>query len=364
MAIAFVSFSSGTSGRNIEIVSGTTLLVVGVCRNDAVGSGTTASLGATTLDVANNANDWTQVHYIIDPPVGTAAVAATGTNITNVFAAHYSGDLSFVSAAQGSVSSHSFSPTDPALMVFAQSSSSTSHTPLTNNTERYDVSGDYFCDRIEASGGTYSVGVSSSTDPDSTAALFTEASGASLTATAAFTAQSASSAATVLRARSVDAAFTAQAATAAATAVLGHPTSATFTAQSATMAATGTVTGNKTATASFAAQAASAAVTASHGLPASAAFQAQAAASATTASVVGTKTLTAAFAAQSATMAATANVPHLPGTATPRVTSAGSSAVATSDPIALADAAGSSSVSTSSPTAAVQAGRGSSSVIG
>lgn len=169
-----------------------------------------------------------------------------------------------------------------------------------------------------------------------TLALRPAGAGASLTATGAFTAQSASSAATVLLARSASASFTAQAAASSATAVLGHPATASFTAQSAASSATATVAGNRTATAAFQAQDAS--------------FQA-------TATAANDKTLTAAFTAQSATMAATVSLPvDLPGRAIARATvndAAGRVAISTPGSLVAVGRGGGSGATINAPGSAV-----------
>lgn len=166
----FVSISVGAA-RNIEITAGTTLLVLSVCRNDATGAGSSATLGGVGLNVANNSNDWTQQFYMLNPPEGIAAIAASGSNITNIIATQYTGVSEFVSSQQGSVLSHSFSPSRACLMTFSMAFAG-GGTPLAGTEERFDTGGDYYGDRIESAGGTFSVGCSAGGFPDSTAALF------------------------------------------------------------------------------------------------------------------------------------------------------------------------------------------------
>lgn len=167
----FVSISVGAA-RNIEVTAGTSLLILAICRNDAVGAGSSATLGGVGLNVANNSNDWTQMFYMLNPPEGIAAIAASGSNITNIIAVQYTGVSEFVSAQQGSVLSHSFNPARAAVMPFSMSFAG-GGTPLADTTERFDTGGDYYADRIVASGGTgIAVGCSAGSAPDSVAALF------------------------------------------------------------------------------------------------------------------------------------------------------------------------------------------------
>lgn len=175
MAVSFVAFASTAT---FTVQEATTLLVVAVTRNAAVGAGATATWDGIALSVANNANDWTQVFYLVDPPAGEGEVIVTGASVEFILSGQYEADgaLSFGSAQEGDDNdSFSFSPTGSALMVYSIIAFTTSHTPLASNTERFDTDGSYYCDRIVGSGGTYSVGIASGDEPAGVGALFNEA---------------------------------------------------------------------------------------------------------------------------------------------------------------------------------------------
>lgn len=131
-------------------------------------------------------------------------------------------------------------------------------------------------------------------------------------ASAAFTAQAATSLATLSRGRAVAAAFVAQAATSLATLLRTRNLTAAFTAQAASSLAQLTIVGNKSADAAFTAQAASSSATLSRGRAAAAAFTAQSASSLATLDLTVNRTIVAAFQAQSATSLATLSVPPPP----------------------------------------------------
>lgn len=312
MAAAFISLSSGAPG-DVLVPAGADLMVVTVIGSDAV-TRTGATADGVALSNGELDNDFVAVFYRLAPAVGeTLTIAITpGTNITTVAVAFYSTDtaaFTFQSGQEGSLASDSYSPSGAAVITHGISAVTTSHTPVASTNERLDSGGAWYGDRIVTGAGSVTVGVTSATDPDYAGAIFTETTGASLTASAAFAAQSATMAVTAARGHPVSVAFAAQAATMAVTADRRRGAVVAFAAQSATMAVTAGVTGNRTASVAFAAGSATMAVTATRVRTATVAFAAQAAAFAVTATRTGVRSATVAFVAQSASFSVTVTGP-------------------------------------------------------
>lgn len=168
---AFVSFTTGAASRSVTVPAGTDRLLVAIAlSSDSVGA-RSATYDGVAMQVASTANGWVQIFYMLNPTAGAATLAVTGTDVSTVIAAHYTGIGGFQAASQGSVASASFSPSWGGLIVFGMVAASASHTPLAGTTERLD-GGDYFADRIVTGSGSVNVGVSSATDPDYAGAIF------------------------------------------------------------------------------------------------------------------------------------------------------------------------------------------------
>ena len=175
---AFVSFTTGVASRSVTVPAGTDRLLVAIAlSSDSVGA-RTATYNGVSMSVASTANGWVQIFYTLAPTVGSATLAVSGTDISQVIAAHYTGVGSFQSGQQGSVASASFSPNWGGLIVFGMVAASASHTPLAGTTERQD-GGDYYADRVVTGSGAVNVGVSSATDPDYAGAIFLDSALAS-----------------------------------------------------------------------------------------------------------------------------------------------------------------------------------------
>lgn len=175
MAAAYVSHDTGAASRSVTVAAGTDRLLVAIALSTASTGARSATYGGVAMNVATTANGWVQIFYMLAPPVGSATLAVTGSNISTVVAAHYTGIVSFQGGQQATgVPSASFSPTGPGLVAFGMVASSTSHTPVASTNERVDSGGDYYADRIVAAGGSVTVGVSSATDPDYAGAIFLE----------------------------------------------------------------------------------------------------------------------------------------------------------------------------------------------
>ena len=181
---AFVSFTTGVASRSITVAAGTDRLLVAVALSSASPGARTATYDGVAMLVASTANGWAQIFYMLAPPVGTATLAVTGANISEVVAGHYTGIGSFQSGQQASTASASFSPSWGGVIVFGMVAASASHTPLASTTERLDSGGDYYADRIVTGSGSVNVGVSSATDPDYAGAIFLDSVNASGTPTA------------------------------------------------------------------------------------------------------------------------------------------------------------------------------------
>ncbi len=168
---AFVSFTTGAASRSVTVPAGTDRLLVAIAlSSDSVGA-RSATYNGVAMQVASTANGWVQIFYMLNPAAGSATLAVTGTDVSTVVAAHYTGIGSFQAASQGSVASASFNPNWGGLIVFGMVAASASHTPLANTTERLE-GGDYYADRIVTGSGSVNVGVSSATDPDYAGAIF------------------------------------------------------------------------------------------------------------------------------------------------------------------------------------------------
>lgn len=168
---AFVSFTTGAASRSVTVPAGTDRLLVAIALSSDSVAARSATYNGVAMQVASTANGWVQIFYMLNPTAGAATLAVTGTDISTVIAAHYTGIGSFQSASQGSVASASFNPSWGGLIVFGMVAGSTSHTPLAGTTERQD-GGDYYADRIVTASGAVNVGVSSATDPDYAGAIF------------------------------------------------------------------------------------------------------------------------------------------------------------------------------------------------
>lgn len=192
---AYVSHDTGAASRSVTVAAGTDRILVAVALSSASTGARTATYNGVSMSVANTANGWAQIFYMLAPPVGTATLAVSGANISTVVAAHYTGIGSFQSGQQASTASATISPNWGGLVVFGMVAATSSHTPLASTTERLDSGGDYYADRIVTGSGSVTVGVSSATDPDHAAAAFLD----SVLASGAFTvsAPSASGAAAI-----------------------------------------------------------------------------------------------------------------------------------------------------------------------
>lgn len=169
---AYVSHDTGAASRSVTVAAGTDRLLVAVALSTADTAARSATYGGVAMQVAETDNGWAQIFYMLSPPVGSATLAVTGSNISTVVAAHYTGIGSFQSGQEGSVASASFSPNWGGLIVFGMVAASASHTPLASTNERVDSGGDYYADRIVSASGSVNVGVSSATDPDYAGAIF------------------------------------------------------------------------------------------------------------------------------------------------------------------------------------------------
>jgi hypothetical protein len=181
---AFVSSTTGVASRSVTVPAGTDRLLVAIALSSASTAARTATYNGVSMSVATTANGWVQIFYTLAPTVGSATLAVSGSNISEVIAAHYTGVGSFQSGQQASTASASFSPSWGGVIVFGMVAGTTSHTPLASTTERLDSGGDYYADRIVTGSGSVNVGVSSATDPDYAGAIFLDSVLASGTPTA------------------------------------------------------------------------------------------------------------------------------------------------------------------------------------
>lgn len=177
MAAVYVSHTTGVASRSVTVPVGSDRVLIAVAYSSAASVARSATYGGVAMSVATTDNDWVQIFYMLDPPEGAATLAVTGTSISVVLAAHYTGIDSFqAGSAQENTGtpSGSFSPTRAALIVTGISSGSASHTPVASTTERYDSGGDWYGERIVAGSGAVTVGASAATDPDFAGAIFLE----------------------------------------------------------------------------------------------------------------------------------------------------------------------------------------------
>lgn len=181
---AFVSNTTGVASRSVTVPAGTDRLLVAVAEYSSTNAAQSATYGGVAMSVANNANGFVQIFYMLNPPAGSATLAVTGSSVDTVVAAHYTGVGSFQSGQQASAASASFSPNAGGLVVFGMEATSTSHTPLAGTNERVDSAGTYYGDRIVSGSGSVTVGVSSATSPDYAGAIFLDSVNASGTPTA------------------------------------------------------------------------------------------------------------------------------------------------------------------------------------
>lgn len=173
---AFVSVTTGAASRSVTVPAGTDRLLVVVALYSSSNAAQSATYGGVSMSVANTANGFVQIFYLLAPTAGAATLTVTGSSVDTVVAAHYTGVGSFQSGQQATgVASASFSPNTGGVVVFGMEAVSTTHTPVANTNERYDTGGGYYADRIVASSGAVTVGVSSATSPDYAGAIFLDA---------------------------------------------------------------------------------------------------------------------------------------------------------------------------------------------
>lgn len=195
---AFVSVTTGAASRSVTVPAGTDRILVVVALYSSTNAAQSATYGGVSMSVANTANGFVQVFYMLSPTVGAATLAVTGSSVDTVVAAHYTGVGSFQSGQQATgVASASFSPNTGGVVVFGMEAVSTAHTALANTNERYDTGGGYYADRLVTSSGAVTVGVSSATSPDYAGAIFLDA-GVNASGTPTVAAPSVSGAASIV----------------------------------------------------------------------------------------------------------------------------------------------------------------------
>lgn len=173
---AFVSDTTGAASRSVTVPAGTDRLLVVVALYSSTNTAQSATYGGAAMSVANTANGFVQIFYLLSPTAGAATLTVTGSSVDTVVAAHYTGVGSFQSGQQATgVPSASFSPNTGGVIVFGMEAVSTTHTPVANTNERYDTGGGYYADRIVSGSGAVTVGVSSATSPDYAGAIFLDA---------------------------------------------------------------------------------------------------------------------------------------------------------------------------------------------
>jgi hypothetical protein len=173
--VAFVSVETGDDSFTATVPAGDNRLLVAVVFSSAATADRTATYGGVAMTAAITTNDWVQIFYMLDPPVGAATLAVTGGSVAFMNATHYTGVDSFqaASAQEGQAASASFSPSDAAVVVFGMSAESAGHAPLAGTNERYDAaSNEWQGDRIVTGSGSVNVGASTATNPDYAGCIF------------------------------------------------------------------------------------------------------------------------------------------------------------------------------------------------
>ena len=177
MAISFQSATDGSVNRSVTVPTGTDrLMVVFTFGNFTTG---TPTYNGVSLSVAYDSNDYVHCYYMLDPTEGSASLAGNAS-YTNATVCHYTGVDSFQASSGGAASTATISRTTStanALIVFGIGANEANLTPATDCNERFDhaSNGSYVGDRIAGTAGSYTVGVSSATNPDIVAAVFAEA---------------------------------------------------------------------------------------------------------------------------------------------------------------------------------------------
>ena len=313
-----------TNPRNLTVPDDCDLVLVTIY-GDFI-SPRTGTLGGQALSVGYNDDtlgddnsQWVQFLYMLEPPTGTQQLSLTGEGggDHNFFVTYWRGVGSFDSAAIANAANISRTSTENGALLIAgiQDGNSAASSPATGNTELLDdANGSHFYYRVEPVAGTYTVGASAvGGDPDLVSVIFNPkaaAGGADAEIdVAAFTAGSATMAATAQVQRQVSAAaFVAGAPTVAAEAQVQRQVSAAgFAAGAATVATSATRV--REVAAAFAADAPTVAAEAQVQRQVSAAAFVSGAATFSARAGQGVKPIgVAAFSATSATMAVTAVV--------------------------------------------------------
>jgi hypothetical protein len=313
-----------TNPRNLTVPEDADLVLVTIYGDFL--SPRTGTLGGQALSVGYNDDtlgddnsQWVQFLYMLEPPTGTQQLSLTGEGggDHNFFVTYWRGVGSFDSAAIANAANISRTSTANGALLIAgiQDGNAAASSPATGNTELLDDSnGSHFYYRVEPVAGTYTVGASAvGGDPDLVSVIFNPkaaAGGADAEIdAAAFTAGSATMAATAQVQRQVSAAaFAAGAPTVAAEGQVQRQVSAAaFAAGAATVATSATRV--REATAAFAAGAAALAAEGQVQRQVSAAAFVSGAATFFARAGQGVKPIgVAAFSATSATMAVTAVV--------------------------------------------------------
>lgn len=176
MAAAYVSHVKGTeTSKSILVESGTSLLVVTIIATNAgFGTPRTVTYGGVTLNAATTSNQFVQIHYMLNPPVGTATRTVSGDEIDWIVDGHYSGVNAFQAASEAASSNRSFNMLGPGLVVFGQESESETHDPRASTTEREDSDKNFYGDAIATTFGFFNVGTLTAVEPHSAAAAFLE----------------------------------------------------------------------------------------------------------------------------------------------------------------------------------------------
>lgn len=175
MAVAYVTHSKrSVASSTVTVPDGTDrlLVVITISTNAGYAPFRLVLYGGVALSAATNSNDWVQIHYMLDPPVGDATLSVSGTEIDRIVDAHYTGVGHFQEGSQGSVSSQGATLVDAGVLILGLESDTSGHTPLAGSTTREDFDQNWYGDRIESAAGTYSCGVLTTSDPHSAMAVF------------------------------------------------------------------------------------------------------------------------------------------------------------------------------------------------